>query len=211
MTSELVNGLFVNRRSAMAALAATGAGLMTIGKPARAATGKPLDFNNPYDNLYAFGKIWGGYDEPVLSGFHGLMYARIGAKRAMPLFGYTGTGVMQSKIDSDGNCWIRGKETGFFTDLATGDILDTWKNPFTGETVKVFNFYNRNMGGKLTAEVKKYVSRFSIDFIVMGSHGAGGKNEYFGMIRLVSLGRSPADASSSVAPIGANWGQPAFP
>lgn len=34
-------------------------------------------------------------------------------------------------------------------------------------------------GGKLTAEVKKYVSRFSIDFIVMGSHGAGGKNEYF--------------------------------
>ena len=156
MASELVNGLFVNRRSAIAALAATGVGLMTVGKRAQAAAGKPLDFNDPRDNLYAFGKIWGGYDEPVLSGFHGLMYARIGAKRAMPLFGYTGTGVMQSKIDSDGNCWIRGKETGYFTDLATGDILDTWKNPFTGETVKVFNFYNPNMGGKLTAEMPRF-------------------------------------------------------
>lgn len=33
--------------------------------------------------------------------------------------------------------------------------------------------------GKLTAEVRQYVSRHSIDFIVMGSHGSGGKNEYF--------------------------------
>ena len=96
MNSELVNGLFAGRTSATEALAASTAG-------------KPLDFNDPYDNLYAFGKIWGGYDEPVLSGFHGLMYARIGAQRLIPLFGYTGTGCMQSKIDEDGNVWIRGK------------------------------------------------------------------------------------------------------
>ncbi len=156
MTSELVKGLFVNRHSAITAFAATGAGLLTVGKPPQAAVGKPLDFDSPRDNLYAFGKIWGGYDEPVLSAFHGLMYAGIGAKRLMPLFGYTGTGVMQSKIDSDGNCWIRGKETGYFTDLASGDILDTWKNPFTGETVKVFNFYNPTMRGTLTAEMPRF-------------------------------------------------------
>ncbi len=34
-------------------------------------------------------------------------------------------------------------------------------------------------GGKLTAEVREYVKRHAIDFIVMGSHGSSGKNEYF--------------------------------
>ena len=115
-----------------------------------------LDFDDPYDNLYAFGKIWAGYDEPQVGGFHGMMYGRIGDARMIPLFGYTGTGVMQSKIDDDGNMWIRGKETGYFTDLATGDILETWDNPWTGETVEVFNFYNDNMGGKLTAQMPRF-------------------------------------------------------
>ena len=63
---------------------------------------------------------------------------------------------MQSKIDADKNLWLRGRETGYFTDLATGDILETWDNPFTGETVEVFNFYNSNMGGKLTAEMPRF-------------------------------------------------------
>ncbi len=149
MNSELVNGLFAGRPSATAALADSRAA--TGG-----ASGRALDFDDPYDNLYAFGKIWGGYDEPVLSGFHGLMYARIGAQRLIPLFGYTGTGCMQSKIDADRNVWIRGKETGYFTDLATGDILETWKNPWTGKTVEVFNFYNAEMGGRLTAEMPRF-------------------------------------------------------
>lgn len=34
-------------------------------------------------------------------------------------------------------------------------------------------------GGKLTQEIKQYALKHSIDFIVMGSHGSGGKNEYF--------------------------------
>ena len=34
-------------------------------------------------------------------------------------------------------------------------------------------------GGKLNTEVKQYVKRYAIDFIVMGSHGVSGKNEYF--------------------------------
>lgn len=34
-------------------------------------------------------------------------------------------------------------------------------------------------GGKLAAEVREYVKRHAIDFIVMGSHGSSGKNEYF--------------------------------
>ena len=36
-----------------------------------------LDFQSPGDNLYAFGKLWAGYDEPVFSAFHGLMFGRM--------------------------------------------------------------------------------------------------------------------------------------
>ncbi len=34
-------------------------------------------------------------------------------------------------------------------------------------------------GGKLVDAIKSYVAEHGIDFIVMGSHGASGKNEYF--------------------------------
>jgi len=166
MNSELINGLFAGRASATAALGA-------------AAAGKALDFDDPYDNLYAFGKIWGSYDEPVLSGFHGLMYARLGVQRLIPLFGYTGTGCMQSKLDEDRNVWIRGKETGYFTDLATGDILKSWKNPWTGKTVEVFNFYNPAMGGKLTAEMPRFAMGAARDDATLMNDGThrnmGGK------------------------------------
>jgi hypothetical protein len=153
MSSLLVNDLLISRRSAIGWLAGLSAGAAL---PGRASSAAALNFDDPYDNLYAFGKIWAGYEEPQIGAFHGLMYARIGTRRLIPLFGYTGTGVMQSKIDGDGNLWVRGRETGYFTDLATGDILETWDNPFTGETVEVFNFYNPRMGGKLTAQMPRF-------------------------------------------------------
>jgi hypothetical protein len=156
MTSLLVNDLMCNRHQAFQALVNTSAGVVMPVRTSAAGAAPSLDFDSPKDNLYAFGKIWAGYEEPQIGAFHGLMYGRIGTSRLIPLFGYTGTGVMQSKIDDDDNMWIRGRETGYFTDLATGDILETWDNPFTGETVEVFNFYNPNMGGKLTAEMPRF-------------------------------------------------------
>jgi len=156
MSSLFLRGLLGREPAAVCALSNLSAGRASPVRTSSVGAAASLDFDNPYDNLYAFGKIWAGYEEPQIGAFHGLMYARIGDKRLIPLFGYTGTGVMQSKIDDDGNMWIRGKETGYFTDLATGDILETWDNPFTGDTVEVFNFYNPAMGGKLTATMPRF-------------------------------------------------------
>ena len=37
-----------------------------------------LDFENPADKLYAFGKLWATYaGEPAFSAFHGLMFGRM--------------------------------------------------------------------------------------------------------------------------------------
>jgi len=156
MSSMFVHSLLGQAAPAVDTLRQLNTGRVRPAVTSKVGASVSLDFDDPYDNLYAFGKIWAGYDEPQIGAFHGLMYGRIGGARLRPLFGYTGTGVMQSKIDDDGNMWIRGRETGYFTDLASGDILETWNNPWTGETVEVFNFYNPGMGGKLTAQMPRF-------------------------------------------------------
>lgn len=163
MKSDLIDGLGLKRRDALKTLAgmsalAVGANVFSQNSDLDASKGAPsgaLDYDNPYDNLYAFGKMWAGYDEPQYGAYHGVMYARVGGKRHQALFGYTGTGVMQAKIDELGNLSIRGKETGFFSDLATGEILEDWLNPYTGELVKPFNFLN-TVGITLTTEIPRF-------------------------------------------------------
>jgi hypothetical protein len=116
-----------------------------------------LDLTDPADNVYAFAKMWASVgDEPAYGCFHGTMFASIGDRRLMPLFGYAGTGVMQARILPNGHARLRGKETGYFTDLATGEPMRTWDNPFTGETVEVFDFLNDRVRGELGLEMPRF-------------------------------------------------------
>jgi len=158
MTSNFVKDLSLNRRSAIKASLSFGMGAAGLSLGAGAANAKKgsIDYSDPRDNLYAFGKIWSSYDEPCIGAFHGLMYLRVPGKRMIPLFGYTGTGALFARIDDNGDLWIKSRETGYFTDLETGDILETWDNPFTGKTVEVFHFYNDVLTGKITTEIPKF-------------------------------------------------------
>jgi hypothetical protein len=156
-----MNSLFMNaqlsRRDTLRGALMLG-GSLSLGGTALATghapkiTGK-LDYTKPRDNLYAFGKIWSSYDEPCIGAFHGLMYLRMPGKRMIPVFGYTGTGALFAKIDDNGDLWIKSRETGYFTDLETGDILETWDNPLTGKTVEVYHFYNDVLIGKIEGTV----------------------------------------------------------
>ena len=71
------------------------------GTAPRDGGGKALDFKSPKDNLYAFGKLWAGYDAPVVGAFHGLMFAMIGTQRLQLLFGSCGFGIFESRLESD--------------------------------------------------------------------------------------------------------------
>lgn len=118
---------------------------------------RALDFSKPVDNLYAFGKLWATYDEkPVYSAFHGLMFAMVGDQRLQPLFGYTGFGNFQAQLQKNGNVKLRGKEVGYFTDPGSGDILESWDNPWTGERVPIFNFFNDRIRGELSTEMPRF-------------------------------------------------------
>ena len=144
---------------AAAGLTACGAPSGSEEEPEGAAapdTGGGLDLTKPEDNLYAFGKIWGTYaDKPVYSGYQGVQFARIGVNKLTPLFGYVGCGNMQCKMDENGHLWIRGTEAGYFTDLASGEIIDYWDNPYSGERVDAFPFFNYGLRGSLTQEMPR--------------------------------------------------------
>jgi hypothetical protein len=86
------------------------------------------------------------------------MYASVGTLRLQALFGYAGTGITKVRFVGEGadeRLQMRGKETGFFYDLRTGEVIETWDNPFTGERVEVFPFLNDRIGGELTLEMPK--------------------------------------------------------
>lgn len=163
MTSQFIADLTTNRREALGSIA----GVMLAGAAAgatgtaqaadskgRAKNSKALDFNDPLDNLYAFGKITSGYGEPVYGGYHGIQYARIGNQRLIPLFGYAGHGVSMVEFDAKAGVLRRkSRETAFFTDLRTGEPMETWTNPFTEETVEVYHFYNPSLAGVVGTEM----------------------------------------------------------
>jgi len=139
---------------------------------------RTLDFENPADNLYAFGKLWATYaDAPVFSAFHGLMFGRVGNRRLEPLFGYAGFGGFQAKVLENGNVRLRGKETGYFTDLSSGEVLDCWDNPYTGERVKVFNFLNDRIRGELTPVMPEFQFGDGEDAPTLMNDGTARRND----------------------------------
>lgn len=168
MTSRLVADLLLDRRSTLKAALGLGLGLGIGTVPGGASAASPpavaagagrksgIDYADPADNLYAFGKLWAGYDTPVIGGFHGLMYLRIPGRRMVPVFGYTGTGALLARIDENQDLWVKSRETGYFTDLKTGDILESWYNPFTEKNVPVYHFYNNVLVGKVGKEIPRF-------------------------------------------------------
>ncbi len=173
MNSSLVQHSLQGRRSALTSLlglsagAIAGASALGAATSAQAAAARhgarrpgaspPLDFSNPIDNLYAFGKIWSAYDNPIVGAFHGIIYMRMPGRRLVPVFGFSGTGCTQARFDAAGFLDIKSRETGLFTDLRTGEVLEYWDNPLTGERCEVYHFYNNMNGGRLTTEIPKFV------------------------------------------------------
>jgi Protein of unknown function (DUF1838) len=143
----------VSRRMMLGGMATMGAAAATANSGALAQTQgtlRPLDVTDPKENLYGFAKIWGTVgSKAVLSGYQGVQYAVVGSERAKPLFGYCGFGNIRKVIQPDGSVRVLGKECGYFTDLGTGEILDHWDNPWTGERVEVFPFLNDRFRGTL--------------------------------------------------------------
>ncbi len=113
--------------------AVVGLTLAGLGRPAHAA----LNLNIPSEFLNTVLKMRGAVDGSVSLGWiMGQRYAVIDGK-STPMYGIlASTFANYTRID-DETFEMRSFEVAYFTDLATGKLLETWENPFTGKVVEV--------------------------------------------------------------------------
>jgi hypothetical protein len=96
-----------------------------------------LDLGNQRDLLTALAKLRGATDDRLVLGYVvGARYA-VPEHRAIPMMGILAATFSQYRRISADAFEARALEIGYFTDLATGKLLEKWKNPVTGTTVDV--------------------------------------------------------------------------
>lgn len=128
----------------IAALLVTGAALVST--PSFAAD--KLDMSDSDDAFTVWAKLQCNLTEgkPVLWWWHGKMYSRRSGEKDRALFNVQGMNIRQchykvDKVRGPGIRWVS-REVLLYLDPATNEVLETWENPFTGETVDVMHVHN---------------------------------------------------------------------
>jgi hypothetical protein len=101
-----------------------------------------LDLSTPESSLRAFMKARASLDgADAVTWFAGTVWAWMPGAQQRPLFGFEGFNVARA-LEADGGYDLLTREAAFYSDPQTGEILETWANPFTDETVKVVHVWN---------------------------------------------------------------------
>ncbi|MEY3337262.1 MAG: hypothetical protein RL245_254 [Pseudomonadota bacterium] len=141
------------------AIGASGLASMTLGGPmASAATaltmsrygmgpglkGPYLDLSTGKGNQLAYARIQGDLDfgKPKYFWFKGYLMGVEPHKKVVDLMGTSGFGVIRLAPGPDGSIRRMCREIIVYTDLRSGEVLDEWKNPLSGETVKAVHVDN---------------------------------------------------------------------
>ncbi len=126
--------MLMDRRSTIAGLA-TGA-LLTPGV-AMARQGTGLDLTSPSGRLRTFSLMRAALDEQLCSSWMKARYYAVVEDRMEPLFGVVAAVFARYRPKPDGSLAAVSGEIAWFTDNETGAVLDEFRNPWTGKTVKV--------------------------------------------------------------------------
>ncbi|MGI9308248.1 MAG: DUF1838 family protein [Gammaproteobacteria bacterium] len=143
----------MTRRHALMGLGGMGAlaGLNACSQgsqPAQSAAPAPslnLDFSKPDDNLTAWVKLVSSLEDgkETCGFFSGIQYADLNPQETIvPLFRIQGFGMSRVTRLPDGRYENLHREVVFYLDLKKDEILETWENPITGETVETFPTHN---------------------------------------------------------------------
>ena len=125
----------IDRRAMLRLLGGAVIGAGVPGIPAFGAAG--LDLSDRGDYLTAVAKLRGSTDDRLVMGWViGTRYAVVD-HRATPMLGILAGTFSRYRMISDEAFEARAIEVAFFTDIETGILAKTWKNPFTGKTVEV--------------------------------------------------------------------------
>lgn len=133
----------MTRRQALAGAAGVaGLALGTAASGARAGGHASLDLDAPEDNLKALLKLQADLSgADVIGGFPGEVWGWVPGEGNRRLFRSYGIGA--SHIERVDNGWrFYHRELMYYLDPDSGEILDTWLNPYTGKRVKVLHILN---------------------------------------------------------------------
>jgi len=111
---------------------------------ATAASSAPLDLNRSEDSLTAFAKMRCSLDpeETTIAWWYGTLFAQIPDSQPRPLMRFEGFNACRMLPHEDGGFRMVTREVTYYQDLETGEIIETWHNPFTDETVEIMHVAN---------------------------------------------------------------------
>jgi len=109
------------------------------------------DWSDPKDNLEAYIKLTNSLkDRDWVHGWYsGLVFGMLPNKTPDVLFGLEGFGLGYTVRQENGSYVSYWKEVGFYKDVKTNQVIETWENPYTGETNRVMHIHNRMVKGYL--------------------------------------------------------------
>ncbi|MEC7804013.1 MAG: DUF1838 family protein [Pseudomonadota bacterium] len=161
-----------SRREAIQSLLSVGGiaagGLMAsaCAGPSKSVRRAPIDFNDPVQSLRAFVKLMGNLDPTVETPgwFGGTVFGDSRRDRPLkPLMGIEGFGVLRAERQSDTSYRVFNRELAFYTDLKTGEYLDTWVNPYTKEECEVKSIHNMTVNASMIVS-EKFGTAIEMDF-----------------------------------------------
>ncbi len=124
-------------------------------------TPSKLDLNNPDQYLDAFMKTRGSLDgTPVVYHWTGEVYSFIPGQAKKSLFRFEGFNIAKTN-KVEGGYELLTREAAFYEDLKTGEIIETWNNPFTQKDVNVVQIWNDpvNQDISFPPEYKSYMKK----------------------------------------------------
>lgn len=108
------------------------------------STSLNLDLDKAEDNMTAFIKVRGSLkdNEEVIFYANGKIYGFVDGERDKPLMGYEMYNIGRSIKRAENSYYLLTNEVLLYTDLKTGEVLEKFDNPYTGETVDVVHVWN---------------------------------------------------------------------
>lgn len=103
----------------------------------------PRDLENPVDNMRAFLAARASLDgTDTFTWFTGTIHAWVPGGKFRPyLLGFEGFNVARA-VETEGGYDLLTREAVFYKDAMTGEIIDTWQNPWTDEKRDVLHIWN---------------------------------------------------------------------
>ncbi|MDX2145773.1 MAG: DUF1838 family protein [Rhodospirillaceae bacterium] len=160
-----------------------GAGALALASSAPRATmaagGRSLDLNDPREHLMVYLKLNASTrpgDKTFLR-YSGVTFGAITGTEIKPLYGMEGV-VALKVFEPDGEvARMTFNEVGIFTDLATGEVIDRWANPYLERTVDVWHLRN----GPTSLSINPRQEQGEGGFRLMRTHGNQPKGFYLPM------------------------------